>query len=259
MKSAGFVRRLATVLVCVLGPSAAIGQNVTARGLGSQTEAPKSLAGEAYGVTTTDHLTINATAFRPMSPSQDYQFDLDGTMMAMSGGWYYMAPVLLPSGALITNFEVAGCDFDTDPDQQLAVFLTRALDPSGSGETMATVSSGPGCDFWSESSIVSPAVDNFKYSYFVVLRLGGEFSGAYGASLKLRAVRLYWTRQVTPLDGVAEFSDVPLDNTYRQYVEAATASGILTECAAGRFCPENPVTRAQLALALAKALGLKYP
>jgi hypothetical protein len=74
----------------------------------------------------------------------------------------------------------------------------------------------------------------------------------------VRGVRVYWKRQVTPLDGTANFVDVPLGNPYRQFVEAAAASGIMSPCVTGQFCPDNPVTRAQLALALAKALGLRW-
>jgi hypothetical protein len=259
MKPAGFVRRLAIVLVCVLGPSAAIGQEVAARGSGPQGDEPKALAGAAYGVSTTDTLTINAAEFRPLVPSQEYQISFDLNLTAISGFTFYMAPVRLPSGALITNLELTGCDDDNLENHQLVVVLARVLDPNGVQETMATVASGPGCSSWSETSIANPAVDNPKYSYYVMVVFTSGIGPMYGPDLRFRAVRLYWNRQVTPLDGAADFSDVPLGNTYRQYVEAATASGILNECAVGRFCPDNPVTRAQLALALAKALGLKYP
>jgi hypothetical protein len=36
------------------------------------------------------------------------------------------------------------------------------------------------------------------------------------------------------------------------------ASGITGGCGGGNFCPDNPVTRRQMAIFLSKALGLGY-
>ncbi len=44
-----------------------------------------------------------------------------------------------------------------------------------------------------------------------------------------------------------------------QYVEALVASGITGGCGSGSYCPDNPVTRRQMAIFLAKALGLHWP
>jgi hypothetical protein len=41
-------------------------------------------------------------------------------------------------------------------------------------------------------------------------------------------------------------------------VEALYASNITTGCAAGTFCPDNNVTRAEMATFLARALGLHW-
>jgi hypothetical protein len=41
-------------------------------------------------------------------------------------------------------------------------------------------------------------------------------------------------------------------------VEAIWASGLTGGCGGGNFCPNNPVTRGQMAVFLAKALGLSW-
>jgi hypothetical protein len=43
-----------------------------------------------------------------------------------------------------------------------------------------------------------------------------------------------------------------------QYIEALAASGITGGCGGGNFCPDSPVTRRQMAIFVAKALGLSY-
>ena len=55
------------------------------------------------------------------------------------------------------------------------------------------------------------------------------------------------------------FSDVPPTSPYYMFVNALAASGITAGCGGGNFCPDNPVTRGQMAVFLANALGLYYP
>ena len=63
---------------------------------------------------------------------------------------------------------------------------------------------------------------------------------------------------VTPAPPTASFNDVPTSHPYFQFIEALKASGITGGCQASPplYCPDNPVTRGQMAVFLAKALGL---
>ena len=45
-----------------------------------------------------------------------------------------------------------------------------------------------------------------------------------------------------------EFSDVPTDSPFHSFVSWLVARGITGGCAAGLFCPDAPVTRAQMAV-----------
>jgi hypothetical protein len=72
-------------------------------------------------------------------------------------------------------------------------------------------------------------------------------------------VEVWWKRSVSPAPATATFGDVPTSDPFFQYVEALAASGITGGCGGGNYCPNNPVTRAQMAVFLAKALGLHWP
>jgi hypothetical protein len=72
---------------------------------------------------------------------------------------------------------------------------------------------------------------------------------------------LQYKLQVSPAPGTATFADVPLSHPFFQYIEALAASGVTTGCAGSplRYCPDAPVTRGQMAVFLARALGLHWP
>jgi hypothetical protein len=63
---------------------------------------------------------------------------------------------------------------------------------------------------------------------------------------------------VSPAPASATFNDVPTNHPFFQFVEALSASGITAGCQAAPplYCPDSPVTRGQMAVFLAKALGL---
>ncbi len=77
--------------------------------------------------------------------------------------------------------------------------------------------------------------------------------------LTLQKFRYQWQRQVSPAPAVASFTDVPTNYWAFQYIEALKASGITGGVTPTTYQPESPVTRAQMAVFLAKALGLYWP
>jgi len=65
---------------------------------------------------------------------------------------------------------------------------------------------------------------------------------------------------VSPAPPTPSFSDVPSSDFGYQYIEALKASGITGGCGNGTtFCPDANLTRRQMAIFLAKALGLHWP
>jgi len=76
----------------------------------------------------------------------------------------------------------------------------------------------------------------------------------------LGAVKITWKRQVSPLPASSSFDDVPLGSQYSQFIEALRAAGITGGCQADPplYCPDRPITRAEMAVYLSLALGLHW-
>ena len=76
--------------------------------------------------------------------------------------------------------------------------------------------------------------------------------------LRFWGAEVHWFRTISPAPDTATFVDVPLGAFGFQHIEALAASGITAGCNATHFCPDAPITRAQMAVFLAKALGLHW-
>jgi len=55
---------------------------------------------------------------------------------------------------------------------------------------------------------------------------------------------------------VGLFNDVPVDYWAAAWIEQLAAEGITTGCGGGNYCPEEPLTRAQMAVFLVRTFGL---
>jgi hypothetical protein len=65
--------------------------------------------------------------------------------------------------------------------------------------------------------------------------------------------------EVSAPPAMSDFADVPTNHPFFQFIEALYHSGITSGCGGGNFCPNSAVTRGQMAVFLAKALGLQFP
>lgn len=92
-------------------------------------------------------------------------------------------------------------------------------------------------------------------SYHVTVQTNGA-----DGNIAIRGVRLTWRRNVSPAPGIATFGDVPTNHLYFQFIEALAASGITAGCQANPplYCPDRTLTRGEMAVYLAKALGLHW-
>jgi hypothetical protein len=168
---------------------------------------------------------------------------------------YMAAPVRLPSGAQIDSIWVSDCSAN-DGDLVLGLYDNGQ---GGSGGGGGTLIAGPllgisGCGI---SGISAPYsyVSNLGHPlYVVVFFAGGQTDG----SVKFNNFWVTYTREVSPAPAQASFGDVPTNDFGFQYVEALAASGITGGCGSGNYCPDAAVTRRQMAIFLAKALGLHW-
>ncbi len=94
---------------------------------------------------------------------------------------------------------------------------------------------------------------------WVTYHLGIWTDNAADPSVQFFGAAVEWRRTISPAPAVATFADVPIGAFGFNHVEALAASGITAGCGGGNFCPNNAVTRVQMAVFLAKALGLHWP
>ncbi len=216
--------------------------------LATTREVPNAFGTDAYTVT-----TVSATSFFPAFHLQGY--DTSGSLGRVGDlntlEDFYTA-VDIPAGAVI---DFIGLNSTTDTAFALGVALyNRHKD--GTVDTIGTFSST--VHGWDTDFNASP--------------IGYLWTGQTGNALILHVqqgsnptqqffgwVEVWWKRSVSPAPGAATFNDVPTNHPFFQFIEALAASGITGGCGNGNYCPDNPVTRGQMAVFLAKALGLHWP
>jgi hypothetical protein len=162
-----------------------------------------------------------------------------------------VAPVQLPAGALISAIEMNACDTNFTLDAK--VVFTQAPVNEGAPVILATAQTSGllGCTF-TTTLVQAHTVDNENNTYSLT------YTGADDNTTKLQAVRVYYTLQTSPAPAVATFSDVPTNHPFFRFIEAMAASGVTVGCGGGKYCPDDPVTRGQMAVFFGRALGLHF-
>jgi len=112
-------------------------------------------------------------------------------------------------------------------------------------------STNNGCNFVADAAL-NFRIDNYHKIYGLSLAFGAAdgsvvLGGAIGYQL-----------DVSPAPATPTFGDVPKSDPAFQFIEALYSSGITAGCAGGNYCPDAPLTRRQMAVFLAKALGLQW-
>jgi hypothetical protein len=194
----------------------------------------------------------NTTAYGTHNTGGIYKFQSAGP----TGDWW--ANVNLPTGAIVELVELQACD--TSATGNMVFGLARMDAPAASGGNVTPVgntgaAATPGCAFFSVTPSVPLVIDNLNKSYILFLDFFGDFTTANKAA----AVRVFYRLQVSPAPATATFNDVPVGHPQHRFVEALAASGVTGGCGGGNYCPDNPVTRGQMAVFLSVALGLHFP
>jgi hypothetical protein len=224
-------------------------------------EGPTTNPKSSYGVLDQTMVNVHAYAFQPT-----YSTDL---LMEDGNGYRYFgeppvsawmaAPVQLPTGVMIDAISLSYCS-QAAGDIVLALF-DNGVGGGGSGGGMSIVSlqTEAGCHAtWS-----LPPGGSYLYSrnadhpLYLVLYWAGD---SYDGGTKFNNATVAYRRTVSPAPSSATFNDVPIDHPFFQYIEALRSSGITAGCndTPPLFCPDQPLTRGQMAVFLAKALGLHW-
>jgi len=228
-------------------PGYAIGPNTPALAL---TAPPPS-----YGTASNIKLDLSSIGFKPLG---DGQWGTNGgTGMSHRNAGANNAQctnVNLPSGALLSGITTYISDSDATGDVSY-IFYNADMNASTLTPLFTYASAGtPGVEILFH--LISPAIqiNNDDSSYAIC-----TFHGVVGAPNENGGVTFWYKLQVSPAPAVATFTDVPTDDPRFRFVEALYAAGITGGCGVGLYCPNNAVTRGQMAVFLSVALGLHFP
>ena len=243
--------RTAVALVCCAGSM--VGQ--------------EAAASRTWGTAVVSYTRVPAGAFYPALSSAGYTTGAFILRRYSNTGGALLAPVVFPSGASIVSLRF---EFE-DGDEDGSINATLLACPFGEecsehpaagagppdclspGFICSGVAFADGLSF--QSADLTPddlTVDNLSDSYYVLVN-------ASDSSRLLAGIVVGYVLQVSPAPAAATFNDVPTGHRFFQFVEALSASGVTAGCGSGNFCPDQPLTRGQMAAFLAKALGLQWP
>jgi hypothetical protein len=213
------------------------------------------VADDTYGTSGLTWVTLTPWDFHPVDSLTTYGHTITPTLgIYRTGGLgVFMAGLHLPEGAVVSVIEIAACDTNSSDlyaKFEAALKTGAYVPPPG----IATTTGSPGCVVVSDSSFTPWTVNNATTYYTVEI----GFGVASDATLTLNSVRVGYKLQVSPDPSTATFADVPVGHPFHRFVEALYASGITGGCGGGNFCPDAPVTRGQMAVFLAGALGLHW-
>ena len=171
---------------------------------------------------------------------------------------FWDAPLDLPSGALIRGFTLFAFDTNATVGAELDFFTFQTCNAVAGGTSTTTTmtsggTTGSGGGQAITVNLVTPLTVNNTNCHYTV-----RVAFRANTLLTLQSVRVRWARQVSPAPAVATFTDVPTGHPQFRFVEALVASGITGGCGAGIYCPDNPLTRGQMAVFLSVALGLRF-
>lgn len=206
---------------------------------------PKDFGTQDYTVT-----VVPGIAFYPAGSTELYATSGSlGRFGELNTVQNFYAPVDIPRGAVI---DYIGLNSQTDSPGGLGVAMYRRF-PGSTIQTVGTFSST--VHSWGTDYNANPldyAAFDQRGAYILHVQ-----QGSFPTIQFLGHVEVWWRRQVG-LSGDPTFNDVPVSHPFFQFVEALANSGITAGCGGGNFCPDNPLTRGQMAVFLAKALGLHW-
>jgi hypothetical protein len=159
----------------------------------------------------------------------------------------------LPEGSLVTGVAIEGCNATLSGNMNAGIFdvaSTVEYPPAG-----ASITYHAGCEMSSTyAPITGLTFEPRDHTYVISIYLQDSDSNSL-----IRAVRVYYQTQVGPPPSAPTFNDVPTTDPGFRFIEALAASGITAGCGGGNYCPDATLTRRQMAVFLAKGLGLGWP
>jgi len=221
---------------------------------------PATANGSRISVTATDP-SGNTSEF-----SQRLPLSLDvrsgpssgGTAISITGTDFAAGATLTIGGQPAADVDVLSSTSMTATTPILTAGFANDLVVTNTDSTNGTLVKGFVSDF------LDVAQGNQFYSYVTTLvsnaitaGIGGGLYGANDNTLRQQmAVFILKAKHglcYTPPPCVGVFSDVPCASVFAPWIEAMAAEGITSGCGSGKYCPQDPVRRDQMAVFLLKS------
>ncbi len=214
--------------------------------------------------------TIGAAEFQSRS-GLDSDIGSDG-YLHYNGDYLYLAPLALPEGAMVERLCLYANDSDPSAFGFVDAFLIAVkLVPAGEGAAVNSVvqgtysSSDVGYGYYCSEPFLYTLrgkidIDEDGNLDPVAYYVWADIPAAMQNSLGLGGVQITWKRQVSDAPSTPTFGDVPTADFGFTFIEALASSGITGGCSVTPplYCPDASLTRRQMAVFLAKALGLHW-
>jgi len=161
------------------------------------------------------------------------------------------APVHLPTGAHLENIALIYHDELSSTEPYVLLYSVFGYTQTLLAEIEPLPFNGGDRTRYFVQDYTVPAKNTSHSVYAVLHRSGTAYQAIYAI--------VFWMKlQISPAPATATFPNVPTSHWAFQFVEALAASGITQGQPDGNFHPADPVTRAQMATFLCRALGLHW-
>jgi S-layer family protein len=210
---------------------------------------------QSWGTANYTAVSLSTWGFTPLGDGQWSHFSSTGwSQRAVTGNTTTCADLHFPTGARLAFITTFTNDTDASSDITYTLHDFQVVDSTHLTPFSFTTNGAPGIQRILRP--INPAViieGTHAYVLCIAHGVGGATNQSAGATL-------WYQLQVSPSPATATFpNDVPTTHPFFRFVEAMAASGITGGCGAGSFCPDQAVTRGQLSVFLATALGLHFP
>jgi len=205
--------------------------------------------------------TISSVGVQLLDPQQSFVSDGDTYfryLLTVPGD--FVASLSLPAGAVIDYVGLGSCD-QAGGNVEATIYLQPA-DGSAYSTIADLLSSAHGSTTpcavdYNPTALAYTNTQNSAQSLQVDIY--EPPTAPVDGSVEFGSVEVWWHPSVSPAPGSPTFGDVqPGDFAFKQ-IEALVAAGVTGGCGGGNFCPTRNVTRAEVAVFIAKALGLYWP